>query len=138
MTSKLISQSAIRNIQRYPLGTNHPGVYLTKRQAQCIKHLIEGKSVKEIGSILNLSPRTVDDYLKKLRAKLGCYRREQLIALIKNSDFHKHYAAINDLDERNYKAIQLLEFFGNTNPSQKQIDLMERLLAATDDFKWEV
>lgn len=47
--------------------------YLTRRQRQCMRLLIEGKTASEIGLILGLSIRTVREHLRRSRIQLGCY-----------------------------------------------------------------
>lgn len=52
---------------------------LSNRQIECLALLNVGKTVKEIGKILELSPRTVEDYLNNIKQKLGCRNLRQLI-----------------------------------------------------------
>jgi len=53
---------------------------LSKRQAECLLWAREGKSSTDIGAILGLSPRTVDDHLAAACAKLGVRTRTQAVA----------------------------------------------------------
>jgi DNA-binding CsgD family transcriptional regulator len=53
--------------------------YLTKREFDCLLDLIQGKTAKEIARKLNISSKTVEYYLGKVKIKLGCYTRAQLI-----------------------------------------------------------
>ena len=55
------------------------GVRLSKRQYDCLIHLIHGKTTKEIARILDLSTRTVESYIETLKIKLNCYSKAQLI-----------------------------------------------------------
>jgi len=64
---------------------NTPGVSnknsqprLTARELECIHWLIRGKTVPEIGVILNISKRTAEDYIANVKDKLGCYTLFQL------------------------------------------------------------
>ena len=52
---------------------------LSKRQKECLFYLTKGMSIKQIGSVLKISPRTVEDYLSIIKNKLGCYTTAQLI-----------------------------------------------------------
>jgi DNA-binding CsgD family transcriptional regulator len=59
---------------------NHPDSnLLSTRQRDCLYYLVKGMTLKEIGVILNLSPRTVGHYLEAVKVKLGCSSRSQLI-----------------------------------------------------------
>ena len=52
---------------------------LSKRQSECIKLLIAGKTSRQIASTLNLSPRTVEHYLTHIKTKLNCKNKTELI-----------------------------------------------------------
>jgi DNA-binding CsgD family transcriptional regulator len=54
---------------------------LTKRQSDCLIHLIQGSSIKEIAQNLKLSPRTVEHYLDSCKVKLNCHSRAELISV---------------------------------------------------------
>ncbi len=75
------------NSQRFYLGKNYPDIYFTSQEARCIKHLLNGLTYKEVGDILQLSPRTVIFYTSNMQAKLGCSSKKELITKVKSSDF---------------------------------------------------
>lgn len=52
---------------------------LSERQTACLFFLLRGKSDKEIGKILNLSPRTVESYINEIKHKMDCLTRTQVI-----------------------------------------------------------
>ena len=54
-------------------------VTLTPRQIQCLRWVMEGKSSTDIGTILGLSPRTVDAYIADACARLGVRTRMQAV-----------------------------------------------------------
>lgn len=54
----------------------------TKRQEDCIKFLLEGYSANEVGRLLNISRRTVEAHINKVKAKLRCNKIIQLGYLI--------------------------------------------------------
>ncbi len=60
------------------LGT---AVYLPHQQAICLKLLAQGKSSKEIASLMNISHRTMEGYIAKTIDELGCLSSKELIAL---------------------------------------------------------
>lgn len=49
-----------------------------------IQLIAEGKTAKEIGEQLNLSKRTIEDRLDKLRFKHDCKKTIQLVKLLEN------------------------------------------------------
>lgn len=53
---------------------------LSEQQSKCLYHLTKGLSIKKIGQSLDLSPKTVENYLNAVKTKLGCNSRSELIA----------------------------------------------------------
>lgn len=59
----------------------HPQVpVLSPREIECLVWASRGKSSADIGSILNLSSRTVDSYLEKVCSKLRVRTRIEAVA----------------------------------------------------------
>ena len=58
----------------------HTPVQLSDKQAKCLKLLAQGKTSKEIAHQMNLSYRTVEDYIAKMILLLGCSSSKELIA----------------------------------------------------------
>ncbi|MBL8173722.1 MAG: response regulator transcription factor [Bryobacterales bacterium] len=56
-----------------------PSIELTPRQREILQLLAEGKSAKEIGAILNISPRTVETHKYKMMDDLGVTTSAQLV-----------------------------------------------------------
>jgi len=54
---------------------------LTVREHQVLEHLAEGATCQAIARRLNLSPHTVDTYLRRIRSKTGATNRTQLALL---------------------------------------------------------
>ncbi|MCS7026577.1 MAG: response regulator transcription factor [Bryobacteraceae bacterium] len=54
-------------------------IELTSRQREVLQLLAEGKSAKEIGAILNISPRTVETHKYKLMDDLGVKTSAELV-----------------------------------------------------------
>ena len=52
---------------------------ITTREREILKHMCEGKTSKEIASILDISPKTVDNHKANIMAKLGLHTRAQLV-----------------------------------------------------------
>lgn len=51
---------------------------LSKREMDILKWLVLGKSAKEIGAILTISSRTVEQHINNLKIKLKCFKTSQL------------------------------------------------------------
>jgi PAS domain S-box-containing protein len=66
--------------ERYYLSGEYQGIHLTQREAQCLVCLAHGYSIKQIGKKLELSPRTVEAYLNRVKVKLKCNTKTELIA----------------------------------------------------------
>ena len=62
--------------QRIELSDGH---YLTQREAECMMLLLQGMTMKGIGQQLELSPRTVEYYLKRIKERIGCRTKKELI-----------------------------------------------------------
>ncbi len=60
--------------------------YLTFREFQSLKILANGYSPKEIGAMIGLTSRTVNYYLNNIKKKFGCYKKSQLIQILKDSN----------------------------------------------------
>jgi len=54
---------------------------LSPRERECLQWVCWGKSSSDIGTILNLSPRTIDSYLEKSCAKLRVRTRIEAVAV---------------------------------------------------------
>jgi len=50
-------------------------------EAKCLLLLNKGRSAKEIGNILNISPRTVETNWSRSKMRLGCHTRKELLDL---------------------------------------------------------
>ncbi len=53
---------------------------LPPQRGQCLLHLFQGKSVKEIARAMKLSPKTIEYYLGLLRKELACHSSKELIS----------------------------------------------------------
>lgn len=60
---------------------------LTDRQESCLYLLVRGKTVKEIAKDIHLSPRTVEDHLTKIKEKMNCKKKSELIEKAINLGF---------------------------------------------------
>jgi DNA-binding CsgD family transcriptional regulator len=53
---------------------------ISHREQQTLFYLLRGKTAKEIGCILNISPKTVEYYIENLKNKFNCHSRSELIS----------------------------------------------------------
>lgn len=59
---------------------------LSRRERECLKLLIEGKSAKETAVRLGLSRRTVESYFENIKDKCSCWCKQELFDLSKKLD----------------------------------------------------
>lgn len=69
---------------RLPIGTGMKD-YVTTYEVFCLQLLQEGKSYKEIGSVLSMSKNTVETHLTRLKTRTGLTFQELSL-----QSFHKH------------------------------------------------
>lgn len=78
-------------INRYFILNESDNLYLTQRQAECAKLLVNGFTAKQISKIIGISHRTIEGYLLDIKQKIqdGVGRmlnKEQLIQILKISN----------------------------------------------------
>ena len=61
------------------IGHKYKKIDITERQAECLFFLLRGKTAKEIAKFLNISPRTVEDYIEMLKLKFSCQTKNELV-----------------------------------------------------------
>ncbi|EKD45945.1 MAG: LuxR family regulatory protein [uncultured bacterium] len=88
--SKKCRVSGTRSLVAYGLGIKYGNTYFTRREAECMALLLKGKTINSVASILNLSPRTVEYYIKNMKSKLGCRTKFELVDLVYASEFMKN------------------------------------------------
>jgi len=66
-------------------------IQFSNQENNCIKLLAQGRTMKEIGRALNISPRTVESYIANVKNKTGYNFKSQIIDLfIKNQSILSH------------------------------------------------
>jgi len=60
-------------------------IKFSKQENNCIKFLAQGRTMKEVGRILNLSPRTVESYIRNIKNKTGLNYKSQIVDLFWNN-----------------------------------------------------
>lgn len=76
-----------RVLKKYPLGEAYGDVYFTRREAQCMFYFLKGNNIREVAEHLDLSPRTIEFYVKNMKFKCQCRTKSALIRLVMQSDF---------------------------------------------------
>ena len=71
--------SSICGQHSYILTDHIGGIKLTERESQCLFYLLRGKTVKKIGVLLGLSPRTIEKYCDHLKSKFNAENMHELI-----------------------------------------------------------
>jgi len=56
---------------------------LSSRERECIQHLLLGRSARETGCYLKLSPRTIEFYFENIKNKWGCSSKREILSLAK-------------------------------------------------------
>ncbi len=59
----------LRN-KHYYAGGNYADIYFTRREAECLYYLLRGMTITATAAQLELSPRTVEFYVKNMKRKL--------------------------------------------------------------------
>jgi DNA-binding CsgD family transcriptional regulator len=73
--------------RKYYLGPGFPDVYLTQREAECVYWIISGLTNQQAADQMQLSPRTIEYYLRNVRCKLNCYSKAHLVKLLQHAAF---------------------------------------------------
>lgn len=79
---KFLSES---QISKYYLNKEENNISLSKREFECLKILSKGKTIKEVGKLLNLSPRTIESHINSAKQKTGCFYKDNIIDIIHNN-----------------------------------------------------
>ncbi len=61
-------------------------ISITAKELQALKHFSQGRTLKQIGQYMNISPRTAQNYQNILARKLSVFTRSQIIDLYLRSD----------------------------------------------------
>jgi len=64
------------------------GKILSRREQEVLTHVLGGRSSREIGDLLGLSPRTVEFHRSNLMAKLGAANATELVAQAQQRGLH--------------------------------------------------
>ncbi|STY29498.1 transcriptional regulator LuxR [Legionella wadsworthii] len=69
----------LNNTTKILPGAQLDNIYLSKRELECLKLALRGKSSKQTAAELKISSRTVEEYLNNIKLKLGVFSKAELI-----------------------------------------------------------
>lgn len=64
---------------RYYLMREEKEIYLTLREMELVRYLLTPLTYRLIGEKMNLSPRTIECHVRRMRLRLGCKNRVDLL-----------------------------------------------------------
>ncbi len=73
------SQSSLYSQHNLSSRLKIDNVYLSKREMECLKLMVRGKTARETAEIIGLAKRTVESYIENIKFKLGVSRKSELI-----------------------------------------------------------
>ncbi len=95
--SKKLENYPKKQIKKFFLGEANSNIYFTNREAEVMIKLLQGKTLSTAAVELNLSPRTIEFYVKNMKTKLACRTKSELIGKVFASDFIRHVDFISKL-----------------------------------------
>ena len=72
-------QAHVKFLEHIQVGGKPNQNSISSREFDCLELLAQGNSAKEIGLLLNISFRTVEMHIERLKNKLGCFFKNELI-----------------------------------------------------------
>lgn len=76
------SEKEMRDVRIYHLGGKYGDISLTNREGKCIFWLVQTHTISEAAAKMELSPRTVEFYIKRLKSKFQCKNKKTLIKTV--------------------------------------------------------
>ena len=82
----------MRNLKRFYLynSKTNSNTPIAPREIECIIYILRGKTSKQIAKILELSHRTIEFYVNRLKIKLHCHSKSELIEKILSGKLINH------------------------------------------------
>jgi DNA-binding CsgD family transcriptional regulator len=69
------------NIKRYYLNGKYEGVFLTKREVEILRKIVDGDTVKCLADSLFISPRTLEHHITNIKRKLNATRTTEILQI---------------------------------------------------------
>lgn len=76
----------IFDTKKFYLEGKYGNIHFSEQEFECLKFLSRGKSIKEIATIIKISPKTVESYIHRIKNKTGGLSTSKIIDI-----FHKQY-----------------------------------------------
>ncbi|HEV2614577.1 MAG TPA: helix-turn-helix transcriptional regulator [Gammaproteobacteria bacterium] len=73
-----LMSTGLLNTTQLPINIRHD-IYFSRREEEVLAQLVRGKTAKQIGEKLNLSPRTIESYIENMKIKTNCQSKFELI-----------------------------------------------------------
>ncbi len=70
------------SIKKFKVNINNRQITFSKREAECVEHIVQNKTFKEAALKMNLSPRTVEFYVNNVKRKVNCTSSHELVSLL--------------------------------------------------------
>ena len=86
---KVPSKAQVGTTKYYLLGQPYPDVQLTQRELDCALVLLRDHTIVETAKIMQLSPRTVEFYIRNMRYKLRADSKQELVEKFRQTDLVK-------------------------------------------------
>ncbi len=88
-SNQLIYEASLYNqkIKKYVVEGEFGKISLTLREAQCVRELLLGKTMKGMAKTLQISPRTVETHIEHIKKKIGCYSKAEIFCAMLKSNF---------------------------------------------------
>lgn len=67
------------NRKRYYLTGTLADKYITPREAETVKMFLKGHTMRTAAMEMQLSPRTIEDYLENMKRRLHCHSKAALL-----------------------------------------------------------
>jgi DNA-binding CsgD family transcriptional regulator len=85
-------------ITKYFLSVKDRDVPMSKREIECLFYLSKGKTMKEIGLLLKLSPRTIESYLNNAKIKSGLSAEKLCEAFLKSNFITNNFYKLMEME----------------------------------------
>lgn len=74
-------------VRKYYFKSDNKEYSLSRRETECLSYLSKGMGIKEIASIMNVSPRTIESYVIHIKDKTNCYNKNDVLKLATINSF---------------------------------------------------